>query len=184
MSADLIYQPGILGDAEFLELEKKVAAQLAQKRLEATAAAAKRRDEDQARREAEVKFHTVTVTTRPEEAGTPDEYRVVDEVAFTCTAPDDAECRSYPECDCESWTWNDDRTGDEWGHPRVPGRQCWLAGWFDAEGAIYAGINGDEMRDDLIPARDFSGPIITTWCHEWVEWEFAAPDTRADTSHE
>jgi len=120
--------------------------------------------------------HAVTVTTLVEDEGTEDERRVVDRVTFTCTAPGNDDCRTYPDCDCESWTWNDARTHDQDGHERVPGQECWLAGWFDNEGAIYIGDNYDDMRDDCVPAISRSGPVKTSQGDECPEWEWDGED--------
>lgn len=163
--SETIYQPGSRGDAEHalaVELD----------RLAADVTLRARRERDAAIRREGARFHTVTVTTRLDDAGTPDERRRVDEVRFVCTAPEDAECRTYPECDCESWHWNEDRTADEDGHPRVTGQECWLQGWFDAEQGVYTGEDGDDMRDDMVPAIDRSGPITATFLDEWIEWDF------------
>lgn len=126
--------------------------------------------------------HTVTVTTRIVDEGTEDEQRVVDRVTFKCRAAADADCRTYPDCDCESWSWNDAGTHDEAGHERKPGHRCWLADWFDVDGACYVGDDGDDMRDDQVPAVDRSGPITTTWCEDYIEWDWAVEASEA-TAH-
>ena len=119
--------------------------------------------------------HSVTVTTRLEDQGTEDERRVVDRVTFTCTAPDTADCRTYPKCDCESWSWNEAGTHDEDGHARVPGQECWIAGWIDNEMGSYTGADADEMRDDYVPAVDRSGPISARSIDgEYLEWNWAS----------
>lgn len=115
--------------------------------------------------------HTVTVTTRVEDEGTEDERRRVDRIVFTCDAGPDADCRRYPDCDCETFVYVNDRNEDTSGHERVPGRSCLLADWFSAEGASYVGDDYDDMRDDGVPAIDRSGPIDVSW-HEWPEWTF------------
>lgn len=116
--------------------------------------------------------HTVTVTTRVEDDGTPDEFRVIESITFSCDSPPDADCRRWPDCGCESWRWNEAGTHDENGHERIPGQKCWLTDWFDAEGAIYTGDDYDDMRDDYVPAIDRSGEITVRWCDEWPEWTF------------
>lgn len=125
--------------------------------------------------------HTVTVTTRLYDEGTEDESRTVDRVTFTCDAPTDADCRRWPNCDCESWSWDDTGTRDENGHERVSGQPCWLSGWFDAEGAVYVGDDYDDMRDDCVPAIDRTGEIVVKFHDEWPEWTFVEP---ADHVHE
>lgn len=165
MTNDRIYQPGIRGDAE------RTAAGAADAAAR-TAATAEWREQARRDRLAAAKHHRVTVTTRVENAGTADERRVVDRVAFECTAPADADCHTYPDCDCESWSWNDEETADQYGHERIPGRKCWLADWFEADGAIYQGEDADDMRDDQVPAVDRTGQISTYFQDEWIEWEF------------
>lgn len=127
--------------------------------------------------------HTVTVNTRLDDEGTEDEVRVVDSVVFTCTAPADGDCRTCPDCDCESWQW-DTMTGaigpdgiempthDIHGHERIPGRECWLIGWFQNNAAIYNGADRSDTRDDGIPAVDRSGPIRVWFIEEWPEWRW------------
>ena len=110
--------------------------------------------------------HRVTVATRLEDEGTPDERRYVDRVTLTCDAVPEANCRMYPDCDCEGWPCE---------HERIPGQECVLKGWFDAEGAVYAGNDYDDMRDDCVPAVDRSGPIEVKWLDEWPEWTFIFP---------
>lgn len=128
-------------------------------------------------------YHTVTVTTRLGDAGTPDEERRVESVRFVCTAPEDADCRTYPTCDCERFDYNEAKTHDGAGHPRVIGQECWLQGWFDGESAVYAGDDYDDMRDDCIPAVDRTGSInILFTGDEWPEWEWASPETGDSTT--
>ncbi|MFC5930901.1 hypothetical protein D6T64_11965 [Cryobacterium melibiosiphilum] len=125
------------------------------------------------------KFHTVTVITKLDDEETEDERRVVDTVTFACTAPADAECRSYPNCDCEWFNWNDARTHDGEGHARVSGRECSLQGWFDNGNAVYEGDDSDDMRDDYVPAIDRTGHITTSWMDEWPQWEWATEEVAA-----
>ena len=117
--------------------------------------------------------HTVTVTTRLDDEGTPDEARAVDSVTFTCDAPPEADCRSWPDCGCESWSWDETGERDTNGHERIPGQKCWLTDWFDAEAAVYVGDDYDDMRDDCIPAVDRTGEITVRWVDEYPEWTFA-----------
>ncbi|MFD6030495.1 hypothetical protein ACFWE5_07250 [Cellulosimicrobium funkei] len=117
-------------------------------------------------------LHVVTVTIYPADPDAEDARPTVDRVAFTCSAPDDADCRNTPDCDCEAWYWNDDKTADQSGHPRVPGQPCWVASWFDStDSAVYAGDDMDDRtRDDCVPAIERSGPIDVTWCDGYIEW--------------
>lgn len=117
--------------------------------------------------------HVVTVTTTLEDEGTPDERRYVERVVFACSAEPDAECRTYPDCECESWLWSDDGKSDIHDHPRIAGRQCWMTDWFENEGAVYEGSDFDDMRDDCVPAVDRSGPIVFTGFFDYPTWRFA-----------
>jgi len=119
--------------------------------------------------------HSVTVKTRLDDEGTPDEERRVESVQFVCTAPADADCRTYPECQCETFNWAEDKTRDIEGHPRVSGRDCWMGDWFEAEGAVYVGDDYDDMRDDCIPAIERGGHITVFFQEEWIEWKWAEP---------
>lgn len=122
----------------------------------------------------EPNYHTVTVATKANN----DQYaedgdRVVDRVTFVCTAPPDADCRTYPDCGCEAWRWDETGLHDQNGHERTPGHPCWLTDWFANEGATYIGQDADELwRDDCVPAIDRTGHIALTFQDEWVEWEF------------
>lgn len=119
--------------------------------------------------------HTVTVTTRLDDEGTEDERRRVDTVTFVCDYPADADCRTYPNCDCERFTHDEnDPSRDEAGHVLVAGQRCWLADWFDADGAVYVGDDYDDMRDDCVPPINRSGRIEFRGVEGWPEWWFAA----------
>lgn len=126
------------------------------------------------------KFHTVTVTTALDDEGTPDESRRVESIKFACSAPPDADCRTYPEsCGCDYFEWNEAKTHDVEGHERVSGKDCWLTDWFANEGAVYTGDDYDDMRDDCLPAIDRTGHIVTTNNDEYVEWEWVDSETGA-----
>lgn len=119
--------------------------------------------------------HTVTVTTRLDDEGTEDECRRVDGVRFTCDADAFADCRTYPDCDCEWFHWDEnDNMRDENGHERLPGQSCWLEAWFDNEGAVYVGDDYDDMRDDCVPPINRSGPIEFRCVEDWPEWWFSS----------
>jgi hypothetical protein len=117
--------------------------------------------------------HKVTVTTKLEFDDDLGEDRpVVDTVTFTCSAPPDADCRTYSNCDCENMACGDDPTRDESGHLRVSGQPCWMTGWFENDGATYVGVDSDDMRDDGVPAIARTGTITRTFADEWVEWDW------------
>ena len=126
--------------------------------------------------------HTVAVTTRLDDEGTEKEQRVVESVKFTCTAPDTADCHTYPKCDCEQWRWDEGKTHDDNGHERVSGQKCWLIDWFDNDDmAVYSGSDADYGRNDYVPAVDRSGAISTQFMEvEYVEWSWVTPTAKED----
>lgn len=175
MTTDAIYKPGIRGDAERKRAEHDAAALWEAERAAAIAKADERRARAEALRTQEIAWHRVEITTRPNMFDA--SVLEVAAVTFVCTAPEDADCRTYPaDCGCEAWQWDDAGTADEAGHPREPGQVCWLSDWFDAEQAVYTGDDGDDMRDDYVPAIDRAGHIRVRWMDEWVEWDWATPE--------
>lgn len=127
--------------------------------------------------------HTVTVTTRVEDEGTEDERRRVDRVVFSCDAAEDADCRRWPDCGCEYWSWDETGDCDQNGHERIAGQRCWLSSWFEADGAVYVGDDYDDMRDDCVPAIDRAGEITTTWVGDWPEWTFVGSSDSETGEH-
>lgn len=121
-----------------------------------------------------VEPHVVTVTTHVEDEGTADEWRCVDRVTFRCSADAGADCRTYPQCGCEYWVYDDaEPSVDQCGHPRVAGQQCWIESWFENDAAAYVGDDRDDGREDGVPAVERSGPITVQMTQEWPEWEWA-----------
>ena len=110
--------------------------------------------------------HIATITTDPVSGD-------AISVNLTCTAPDDADCRTYPECDCE-WWFRDGTGHDAEGHPFVPGRPCWLATWFtgDPEATTYRGPDG---WNGEVPDVDRTGPIYVLSADDTYgpQWMFA-----------
>lgn len=102
-------------------------------------------------------LHTVRITGTAEHP----------KIEFTCHGGRDAECHSYPDCRCESWV----RGNHE--HPFVLHDECWMQAWFDNGGT-------DPTAEDPITLADcgyrpgMSGPIKTSFCEEYLEWEFIA----------
>lgn len=135
---------------------------------------------------ADWRTHVVTVTVDDRDEEWPDV-----EVRMVCTAPPDAECRTYPVCDCEVFSVCEDpeehaerehtATGrhDEEGHPYEPGRDCWVKSWFDLgdEGHVYVGADANDARDDGVPAVVRSGEVdVTGFVPEgYVEWQWHYP---------
>lgn len=135
-------------------------------------------------------LHTVAVVVETDEDGPR-----VSAVNFTCTAPADASCRTYPSCDCEIFTECDDPVlhaedehtetarHDYSGHPYRSHQECWVQGWFDNGGAIYAGPDAGGMRDDQVPAVVRTGHVAVSFMEDYVEWTWhETPETapRAD----
>jgi len=110
--------------------------------------------------------HTVSVKlAEPDEDGwRPNEP---EELTFTCTAPPDAECRTYPDCECESW----ERAGDvdQNGHPYTSGQECWLQGWFDNGGIEYTGPDAEDGQ----PTIERTGAVEHEFAYDYVQWQWA-----------
>jgi len=111
-------------------------------------------------------YHTLTVKMAEADE---DGWRPVEpeSLAFTCTAPPDAECRTYPHCDCESW----ERAGDadQYGHPLVSGQECWLQGWFENNGVEYTGPDAVDGH----PPTERTGAINHEFAYDYVQWDWA-----------
>lgn len=122
---------------------------------------------------AEVQYHRVTVTVTP--ADDPEDRPEVD-IRFACTAPEGAECRTYPDCDCESFTEGDVPGHDGSGHPYIAGRQCWLADWFDGNGAVFDGPDSELWEDHEHPAIARAGTIDVQWECDYINWHFVTID--------
>jgi hypothetical protein len=129
------------------------------------------------------KHHVVTVEVIHDEP----------HVKFECSAPEDALCRTYPDCDCEAFfecgdhgPTEDDGCGldateakeqhDTSGHPYKTGQYCWVQSWFGEDSAIYAGHDGDDRRDDYVPAVARVGEVDVSFVDgEYVEWQWHYP---------
>lgn len=132
--------------------------------------------------------HTVTVTVETEDEDTDAAYTYLESVRITCTAPPDAPCRYYPDhgvCSCEWITRDEDNPGhDDEGHPYIPGQECWVASWFDAEPlalcTTYTGEDATVDTDSCLPLVSRTGHVRILGCDEdGPEWEWAddAPRT-------
>ncbi|MGW4126283.1 hypothetical protein [Nocardia sp. NPDC004711] len=101
-------------------------------------------------------LHTVTITQ--------DEGATCPRIEFVCAGDRTAACHRYPDCDCDSWESDD----DEHPHPYVEHEKCWMQDWFDNHGTDPA---DDTLAEcDITPGM--SGPIKTSFCWDYVEWEF------------
>lgn len=117
-------------------------------------------------------YHRVTVTlAEPDEDG----WRGDPDVTFTCTAPKDADCRTYPECDCEWWIIEDGH--DQEGHPVVTGRECWVRSWFDNDAIPYAGSDDD---GDGFPTIERSGTTLVSTEDDYPQWVWSTETLLAE----
>jgi hypothetical protein len=115
------------------------------------------KDENQMSENAKTAVHFVTVTSSG------DDTRPT--VKFECRGDSDSTCHSYPDCECESWD-------DE--HPSVSHDECWMQGWFDADGICYEGPDSYDMNDNCVPnGMNRSGEIAAHYeCDGYVAWDF------------
>lgn len=122
---------------------------------------------------AQSEHHLVTVTTATE-----DDWAYLESIEFTCTAPENADCRTYPDCGCETFTEGDQAAHDAAGHPYVPGRECWVKTWFDAspgaECTIYVGGDGTYDTDCGVPLVERSGHVEVVGFDVAPEWRWAS----------
>lgn len=107
-------------------------------------------------------IHTVEIT------GDPD-YPTTWKIKFTCHGTSSSPCHRYPECDCESWPFDE----DEHEHPYSDHDECWLQSWFDNDNIAPS---TDTLGDSDYRPGMF-GPITAEFEDEYVEWEFAAEVT-------
>jgi len=114
--------------------------------------------------------HVVTVRT-----GTEDDWTYLESVECACTAPEDAPCRTYPDCGCEEFTDDADNPGhDNYGHPYVSGRHCWVVQWFAAEdlglATAYEGVDATDATDVGVPLVARHGHIDVGWDYDHPTW--------------
>ncbi|WKN53798.1 hypothetical protein HJ581_0008300 [Rhodococcus opacus] len=82
-------------------------------------------------------------------------------IEFTCNADPTADCRNYPDCECESWE-------QDHPHPTAPHDKCWMQDWFDNGGTVPS-VDGFDEHDLAVGMK---GPIKTYFCTDYIEWEF------------
>lgn len=101
-------------------------------------------------------LHNVTITGDDEHP----------KIEFTCHGDRNAECRSYPDCDCETWIPGEHQ------HPFVVHDECWMKSFFD--NADDGGISpAPELFAEEDIAVGMSGPIETCFDMDgFIEWEF------------
>lgn len=102
-----------------------------------------------------------------------------DAPTFTCSAPPESPCRTYPTCECEQWCCcaGDLGVHDPGEHccttTTKPGQPCWMGVHLDAFGvedsgpSLYAG-------PDHQPLRPGWNAVTVEW-DEGCSWEYADP---------
>lgn len=119
---------------------------------------------------AKPEHHIVTVTVDRED----DDWPTLGSVTCHCSAPPDAPCRTYPDCECEIFRYDEDNPGhDEDGHPFESGRDCWVKSWFDAgeETTGYVGSDSTSSTECGVPLIDRHGHIDAIGTTEgYLEW--------------
>lgn len=144
--------------------------------------------------------HTVTVEVDPQ--GEDEQPDVT--VRFTCTAPGDASCRTYPAlassptwdgCECEAWYPCDNHgpreegfcglteaapAHDCAGHLFASGQTCWATDWFGNNAAEYTGPDGIEIGDYIVPSQVRTGHVYIAFEGDYIQWNWHAAATEGD----
>lgn len=119
--------------------------------------------------------HTLTVKTTPD----PDEpgLSYLDFVTLECTAPEDAPCRTYPDCGCDTFNHGEEPGIDQHGHPYISGQPCWLEQWFESEplgqATAFVGNSATDETDCGVPLVDRTGNIKLVGFWDYPEWDWA-----------
>lgn len=100
----------------------------------------------------------------------PAEHRIQDGEAVCLGGPYSA-CHVYPDCDCESWSIDEEIGRHE--HPAQSNAECWVLGWLNAtdledsatDDAVYRRL---AMESDIFP----DGPISYEWEGDYVTWSY------------
>lgn len=105
--------------------------------------------------------HFVTVTSNGEDRPST--------VKFECRGDSNSTCHTYPDCECEYWDDDHDKE-----HPPVKHDECWMQGWFDADGICYEGPDSYDMNDNCVPnGMNRSGEIEANYEYDgYVAWDF------------
>jgi hypothetical protein len=142
---------------------------------------------------ADWKHHIVTVEVLTD-------IREEAHVKFSCSAPEDGPCRTYPApavgptwegCTCDVFFVCDDHmpaddggcgrrsdapVHDNAGHVFVPGQECWVKSWFDGGSHTYVGLDSDDTAsDNPVPAIARTGEIDVFFDGDVVEWQWHYP---------
>ena len=106
----------------------------------------------------------------------PARHHIVDG-EFVCSAPEDAQCRTFPTCGCESWCCCGipGESHDEDDHccmtTTKSGQGCWIAVWVDAAGVEDSGdVQYDEEGEPIVP----DGPVACDW-NDGIRWTYVLP---------
>lgn len=85
--------------------------------------------------------------------------------------PEAEECHVYPKCDCEQWA---DDHAEEYGegHEKARHDDCWMKGWFMADGACYNGTDQNDMADSGLPEGMTRSGYIDYEFEECPLWHF------------
>lgn len=139
---------------------------------------------------AKAEHHIVIVRVSPHPGR---ELPTLVSVECQCSAPVDAPCRTYPQCDCEFFARDEhDPRRDPSGHLFVPGQPCWVTKWFDLEGCgagtCYVGQDADEISFNQVPLVSQGGHVDVDLDDSELEWAWAgatwpAPDAPPPVVH-
>ena len=95
-----------------------------------------------------------------------------DGMRIECHAPADADCRTYPTCDTETWSEEtcDDHTP---AHEASGGNPCWMLPWVDA-------LRLDETYDETdLPVTIIPGePVDLEFEGDYVLWHYTKEATK------
>ncbi|MBW0275021.1 hypothetical protein ATM97_27860 [Nocardia sp. MH4] len=109
-------------------------------------------------------LHAVEITGDPDNVVT---WRI----KFTCHGDSTAPCHRYPDCDCETWPYDE----SEHEHPYVGHDRCWMQDWFDNDAIDPSTDTLDE--GDYRPGM--SGPISARpEVPDYIEWHFTTEEGR------
>lgn len=86
-----------------------------------------------------------------------------DGTRIVCTAPEDAWCRSGPNCDTEEWNEHGCAEYDR-EHALTPGHECWQARNINAWGGPYPD-DGLAPRPGAPVTLTYEGEGIVTWAY-------------------
>lgn len=116
----------------------------------------------------------------------------VSAVRFVCDGTSEAPCHSFPDCDCETWTFelHGVRKGQVLAGtsvakedvPPAPGHEdvihdnaCWVDPWFNAALTDPADwIDAYVGEDEITETELRSGAIESIWEGDYMTWEYAS----------